>query len=131
MKEFLEITNLTKRKIDKIFLRRVARVAVKETGQKEISLVLVGENKIKEINRKYRHKNKPTDVLSFEDLNEIFICPEIVKKQAKNLKAPAKNELARVLIHGILHLAGYEHEKSKKEAEEMRKKEEEILTRIL
>lgn len=129
----MEITNLTGQKIDKFFLNKVAREALRSVDKKnigDISLVLVGKEKIKEINKKYRHKNKPTDVLSFEDLNEIFICPGVVKKQAKNLKVQFKSELARVLIHGILHLAGYDHEKGRKEAEKMRELEEKIIQKI-
>ena len=97
---------------------------------RQISLVFVNENKIKEINRRYRQKNEATDVLSFEGLNEIFICPAAVKRQAKKLKNPFRSELMRVLIHGILHLKGYRHKKSKKEAERMEGLEEKILQSI-
>jgi len=97
---------------------------------RQISLVFVNENKIKEINRRYRQKNEATDVLSFEGLNEIFICPAAVKKQAKKLKNPFRSELMRVLIHGILHLKGYMHEKNKKETERMEEMEEKILQSI-
>ena len=130
----MEITNLTGKKTDTGFLKKVAQktqnvICEKKLG--DISLVLVDENKIKEINRKYRHQNRPTDVLSFEGLNEIFICPDVVKKDAKRQKIPYKTELTRVLIHGILHLAGYEHEKNKKEAGKMRKMEDKILKELV
>jgi len=68
-------------------------------GKQEISLVFVGKEKIQEINKKYRRKDQPTDVLSFdEDLNEIFICPDVVRSQAKMFDVSFKAELARVLI---------------------------------
>jgi len=111
----LSVTNLTDYKIDKKRLEKTARKTFKiaNIGKlKEISVVFVSSNKIKEINKKYRRKNRPTDVLSFGELNEVFVCPQIVKKQAKLLKIPFNSELTRVVIHGILHLAGYDHEKN-------------------
>jgi len=65
----IEITNLTKEKIVAGFLKKVAEKATKVLGKKdfaEISLVLVGDAKMKEINKQYRGKNSVTDVLSFE-----------------------------------------------------------------
>lgn len=129
----LEITNLVGQKIDKLFLKNVAKAVLTFIGGKNISnisLVFIGEDKIRQINKKYRKKDKATDVLSFEGLNEIFICPAAVKRQAKNLKNPFRSELMRVLIHGILHLKGYRHEKSKKEMEKMEGLEEKILQSI-
>jgi len=111
----LSVTNLTDYKIDKKRLEKTARKTFKiaNIGKlKEISVVFVSSNKIKEINKKYRRKNRPTDVLSFGELNEVFVCPQIVKKQAKLLKIPFNSELTRVVIHGILHLAGCDHEKN-------------------
>lgn len=111
-------------------------------------VVLVGENRIREINKRYAGKNQITDVLSFpdkeikkpakqeikfieppgrkENLGEIIICPSRVKKQAKREKREMEKELAHVFVHGLLHLLGYDHvdtEGTKK----MRKKEKEIL----
>ena len=126
----MDIINLTPHRSDKSFLARIARQAKKFVGQQEISLVLVSAQKIQEINKKYRRQNKPTDVLSFAGLNEIFICPQVVKKQAKEFGVSFNRELARALIHGILHLKGYDHEKSRKEAERMRKLEEKILNSV-
>jgi len=129
----ITLTNLTNYKINEDFLKKAAVASDLESKNKilkEISLVFVTENKIKEINRQYRRKNEATDILSFAGLNEIFICPDFVQKQAKILKTPFAGELMRVLIHGILHLKGFDHEKSRIAAEKMRKKEEEILRKI-
>jgi probable rRNA maturation factor len=107
----IEINNLTRQKINKKFLTRVAKNILKrENRVLDISIVFVGEKRIKELNKKYRKKDKPTDVLSFGNgLNEIVICLKIVEKSAKKNNAPFKKELAEVLTHGILHLLGYEH----------------------
>lgn len=84
-----------------------------------LEVIVVGNAEIKKLNSKYRRKNKITDVLSFawredkkiksEYIGEIYICfPQIVK-QAKEYKVTVKDEFARMLVHGILHLAGYDH----------------------
>ncbi|OGZ33407.1 MAG: rRNA maturation RNase YbeY [Candidatus Portnoybacteria bacterium RBG_19FT_COMBO_36_7] len=129
----LQITNLAGNKINRRLFSKVLEKTLKIVDGSvlgEISLVFVAEEKIKEINYQYRRKNEVTDGLSFEGLNEIFICPSFIKKQAKSLNTPFGSELMRVLIHGILHLKGFDHEKSGKEADKMRKLEEKILQNI-
>lgn len=104
----IEVSNLTREKVDRKFLTELAKKVLKrENRVLDISIVLVGEKRIKTLNQKYRKKDEVTDVLSFgEDLNEIFICLSKVRKQAEK---SFKKELAQVLIHGILHILGYEH----------------------
>jgi len=126
-----EINNLTKSKIDKKFLERVAKKVLKVVelkNIKEVSLVLVGDAKIKNLNKKYRKKNKKTDVLTF-DYGEIFICLSQAKKQAKKSGNILKKELSILLIHGILHLAGHNDE-TKKDFNKMQKKQNEIWQKI-
>jgi probable rRNA maturation factor len=126
------ITNLTSEKMDKKLLTKIAEAVLLPENEKkfaELSVVLADEAKIREINRKYRKKNKPTDVLSFPELSEIFICPAFIQRRSKTLKNQYKAELTHVLLHGILHLLGFDHAK-KNEAARMQKKEEEILKKI-
>jgi len=118
----MEINNLTKFKIDEKSFTQVAKKVLKgENRETEtLSLAFVGKDEIKKLNKKFRQKNKATDVLSFNlkeknILGEVVICPEVVKEKGEDLK--------RVFIHGILHLLGYDHEKSEKEAKEMEAKE--------
>jgi len=135
----IEINNLTTNPVDKEFLEKVAKkVLIGENKEKlELSIVLVGQARIRKLNKKYRRKNRSTDVLSFiyrasegseeeeedevlfdhDDSGEIVICLPEVKKNAKKLKSVFRKELAKVLIHGILHLLGYDHEKSEKATE--------------
>lgn len=96
-------------------------------GLEEISLVLVGEAKIKALNKKYLNRERVTDVLSFEQLNEIFICLPQAARHAKFLKSSLNSELTRLLVHGIVHLKGFEHEGSEKEAAKMLVLENKIL----
>lgn len=130
----VEITNLSGRKIDILTLKRNAKKAwrlLKSKNSRDLSIVLVRSQKIKEINRQFRHQKRPTDVLSFENLNEIFICPQMVQNQAKLPESELKSELTRLIIHGILHLAGYDHEKNKIDAEKMKKLENKILLALI
>lgn len=126
-----EINNLTESKVDKKFLEKVGKKAVRILKIKlpEISVVLVGDTKIKALNKKYRKKNKVTDVLAF-DYGEVFICLPQAKRQAKKLGHSLKKELATLLIHGVLHLAGYD-DKTKKDYNKMAKKQKELCREII
>ncbi len=138
----IEINNLTASQIDKNFLRKVAEKVLEgpsfakaSEGKKkelDLSIALVGLKRIKELNKRYRKKNKTTDILSFlyNGLGEIIICPQQVKKNAKRFGEVFKKELTRVLIHGILHLLGYDHEKTEKEARLMEKRQNYYLSKI-
>ena len=145
----LEINNLTTTKIDENFLKEIAKIVLKgEKKEGNISLALIGPNRMRKLNKKYRGKNRVTDVLAFEEkgltpqpwsqelqkvqgLGEIVICLREVKKNSKRLNEPFEKELARVFLHGILHLLGYDHEKSEEESEKMKEKEEKYLKEIV
>lgn len=126
-----EINNLTRSKVDKGFLKKVGKRTSKILKIKlpEISLVIIGERRIKELNRKYRKKNKVTDVLAF-GYGEVFICLPRAKKQADKLGHSLKKELATLLIHGVLHLAGYS-DKTKRNFNKIRRKQEELCQKII
>lgn len=131
----IEILNLQKREVDLEFLRKVASKLLKNED-KEISIVLVDEKKIRQLNKKFRREDKPTDVLAFplggefistrDLLGEVIISVESAQKEAKKRNHSLKEEIVLLLIHGILHLKGYD-DKRKEEKELMRKKEREIL----
>ncbi len=132
----VEVNNLTTVSIDEEFLKKVAKIVLKEENKEkaELSIALVGQGRIRELNKKYRGENRVTDVLSFPEskallkkfkvgplqkiqgLGEIVICLREIKKNAKRFETTFEKELARILIHGILHLLGYNHEKSKEAA---------------
>ena len=97
---------------------------------------------MKELNSAYRGKNKSTDVLSFEAgipvndsalnniLGDIVINIPRADSQAKEYGTGFYEELYRLLIHGTLHLVGYDHELSKYEERKMKKKEEELFNAV-
>ncbi len=144
--KILEINNLTKNRINKEYLEEVAEATLKigRANKKiKISLVFVGEKLSQKLNYIYRDKNRPTDVLSFlyeDNEGEIVICYPVAIKQALRIGGQAlriggqakiyqttiKAELTRLLIHGILHLVGYNHE-SFDDAEQMENREREII----
>lgn len=87
----------------------------------ELSLLFTDDTEIHDLNKQYRGKDRPTDVLSFSQLEgvqdafntslgDIVISCDTASRQAKELEHPLAEELLRLLIHGILHLAGYDHE---------------------
>ncbi|MGA2418416.1 MAG: rRNA maturation RNase YbeY [Candidatus Staskawiczbacteria bacterium] len=124
-------------RVDKKSFSQVAKNVLKgENRETEtISLAFVNEEEIRKLNKKFRKKNKATDVLSFnleekDYLGEIVICPEVVKENAKKSGMSEKYEMMKVFIHGILHLLGYEHEKSRREADRMEKKQNIYLSKI-
>ena len=97
--------------------RATARYESRVKGVIEINII--GSVAMKKLNRVYRGKNSDTDVLSFpwqDDkivnssmLGEIYLCYARVKRQAKEFVVPEKEEMARMLIHGLLHLVGHDH----------------------
>ena len=82
--------------------------------KKDVSLILVDLDEIHKINLEYRHIDRPTDVISFEEfeddyLGEIFICIDKVYMQAEEYGHSNEREFAFLLCHGLLHLHGYDH----------------------
>ncbi|MFH1714152.1 MAG: rRNA maturation RNase YbeY [Candidatus Nealsonbacteria bacterium] len=126
----IEVNNLAKEKVSEDFLKKIAQ---KVLGKKklDLSIVIVGQDRIKELNIKYRKTKGPTDVLAFfyGDLAEIILCLPQIRKNAREYKTDFKEELTRILIHGLLHVLGHNH-KNKSEAVKMEKKEKEYLFKI-
>ena len=123
-------------------LKKIAGKILQLVGQNkvELSLSLVGDDETHSLNARYRKKNKPTDVLSFPSdgalpggkqlLGDVVISVETAKRQAKERKISLNDELVTLLIHGILHLLGYDHERSAKEAKIMGRLEKKIYRKL-
>lgn len=104
---------------------------IKKEG--EFSVALVDDGEIRRLNREYRGADKVTDVLSFKHehplLGEIIISYPQAGRQARSCGHSTKQEIKNLLVHGLLHLLGYDHKKDK-EAEKMRKTEKKILNNL-
>ncbi len=110
-----------------------------------VSIIFTDNARIQEINRDYRGKDYPTDVISFayreekfpgideefEELGDIYISLEKTESQSVEFEVTFFEELLRLVIHGILHLIGYDHEISDDEEKRMQLQEEMVLQHIL
>ena len=119
-------------------LKKVAQkvLEIVEQDEAELCLVLVGNAEIRKLNAKFRKKDYPTDVLSFpagdelptgvQLLGDVVISVEKAKEQAKERRRTLNEEMVTLLIHGIVHLLGYDHERSPKDARLMDRLEKKI-----
>jgi probable rRNA maturation factor len=112
-----------------------------DTDNVSVNLILTDNNYIQSVNSDYRGKDRPTDVISFayrdepfpaidntlEELGDIYISLEKASEQASEYKVTFTDELKRLIIHGVLHLLGFDHEKSDEEHERMSSLENEIF----
>lgn len=103
---------------------------------KELTLVFLDQGPARRLNRQFRRKNYATDVLSFEGLDkqslgELVLCPEVLRRQARENRHAYKYELGYMVLHGILHLLGYDHETSSVEAEKMFALQDQLFDKLL
>jgi probable rRNA maturation factor len=127
-------------------LRRAIKAAAvpdgwTKTARAELAIVLTDDNVIRKLNRKWRGRDQPTNVLSFPSrdarppgtgtrlLGDVVIAYETTAREAQAQGLPLDHHLAHLAVHGYLHLLGYDHE-SEKEAETMERLEREILARL-
>ena len=105
---------------------------------KPVNLSFISKKAIKELNSEFLKKDKPTNVLSFpstglsfsdEILGDIAICPEIIKKEAAIQNKEEQDHLSHLIIHSLLHLAGYDHQEATS-AEQMESLEIRALKKI-
>ncbi len=144
-------TNETKTPVKKGFFESIAKefyknlkpLVDKKLGGKngDIDLILIPDKVMKKMNKEYRGKNTPTDVISFAYLEvveskkiktdvvagDIFISVDTAKKQAKEKNLSLKKEMAELFIHGLLHCFGFDHKTEKQEIK-MQKTASKILS---
>lgn len=119
-------------------MRAVAKVGPRRV-EWSIDCRVVSDAEMIRLNKTYRQKAKVTDVLSFSSgepffgqgfLGTVVICRSVLEKQAKEQAHSEIDELRVLMIHGLLHLLGFDHERGAKEAETMRKFEAELLRKL-
>jgi probable rRNA maturation factor len=129
-------------------LRRVARSVLDAEDVAtavEVEVVLADEAAVRDLNRLYRGRDEPADVLSFAamegeaflsapgeapSLGEVVICLPLAQSQASAAARPVTGELAHLLTHGLLHLLGYDHEEDEAESARMKAREDELLASL-
>jgi probable rRNA maturation factor len=116
----------------------IARRLLRPGLRYRLSLSVVSPRAIRKLNQQYRGKDKPTDVLSFSrlvgkiispepDLGDVVLCWEIAKSQTADFGTTRRSEVQRLVVHGILHLFGFDHERGPADARRMFTLQERIL----
>jgi probable rRNA maturation factor len=100
----------------------------------EISVLLTGDEEVRTLNSKWRGKDKPTNVLSFPQkrgllLGDVILAAETVAREAALASKPLEDHMAHLIIHGFLHLLGFDHE-AEADAEKMEQLERVALKRL-
>jgi probable rRNA maturation factor len=125
-------------------LRRLAEQLLSATGEStsELSIELIGDYRMRRLNRVYRNQDRTTDVLAFPMrealsptpsrltsaiLGDVVISVPKALRQAREAGRTPDDELVALLVHGVLHLCGYDHERNRKEAARMHRRERAIL----
>ena len=147
------VANETEEKVDLKQVRAILKKIVAYYGEKrDFSVTFVTDNEIQELNREYREIDAPTDILTFrlddapsfpisfeeedvdflnnEEMGDIFISLDTMRRNAEEFGVKNEEELSRLLLHGILHLRGLDHKTNDFEKEEMLKEQEEVLTKL-
>ena len=147
------IENETEEKVDLKIVRAILKKIVAYYGEKrDFSVTFVTDDEIQELNREYREIDAPTDILTFrlddapsfpisfdeedmdflnnEEMGDIFISLDTMRRNAEEFGVGEEEELSRLLLHGILHLRGLDHKTNDFEKEEMLKEQEEVLTKL-
>ncbi|NQU77898.1 rRNA maturation RNase YbeY [Candidatus Falkowbacteria bacterium] len=139
----VEFNNKVKAGVSQGWVKSVVARILRELKKKgDVSIALVGDKEITELNKKYRKRDEATDVLSFREsdgsemvmpkkeekfLGEVIIGYGQVKRQSREQGCSMRLEMIVLLVHGILHLLGYDHEKGEREAKIMQGEEQKLL----
>ena len=122
-------------------LKKKAQAILNALGspEGELSILVVDDSEIKTLNKNYLNRSGPTNVIAFpmqegdfSDLNpqllgDVVISSETAGREAFHAGITTEERLAQLLVHGILHLFGFDHDKNEKEAHQMEKKSNELL----
>ena len=153
MRLVIRVDNGFQGRIDKRWLRRLVKESIAAHGvdaEVELSLLITDDATVRDLNKKYRGKDKTTDVLSFAleadkrgdaaagfvmppeemvHLGEVIVSYPKAAEQAAERNRAVEDELALLVVHGVLHLLGYDHDKPARERE-MRSLEQRVLSAV-
>jgi probable rRNA maturation factor len=121
-------------------LEAAARATLETAGgwaEGELSVTFLPENEMCDVNRAFRGTDEATDVIAFDLsderdlLGDVYVCPSVARRNAKEWGVTPEEELVRLVIHGVLHLLGYDHSEGADRFEsEMFRLQEEVLRRL-
>ncbi len=120
-------------------LRRAARDALATGGSRtgEVSVTFVTEEEIRDLNRRFLGRDRPTDVIAFqlgegdELLGDVYVCPAVARRHAREAGVDPREEVLRLVVHGALHVLGHDHPESDERWEsEMFRLQERIVERM-
>lgn len=113
-------------------------LASQDDGPVEVSIALLGDGDMRELNARYLGKDRPTDVIAFalgegaDLVGDVYVGVEQARWQAEELAIPLREELARLVVHGVLHVLGHDHpEGPEREESEMFVLQERLLRAVL
>lgn len=126
----LNLVNQSDRRLPRAFLTawvqrveaELKRRKVKVPARAELTIVFLNPTPARKLNREYRGRDYATDVLSFQNedpLGDLVLCPQVLERQAREHELSFRDELGYMIIHGILHLLGFDHEENQKDARVM------------
>ena len=147
------VENETEEKVNLKEVRAILKKIVSYYGEKrDFSVTFVTDSEIQELNKEYREIDAPTDILTFrlddtpsfpisfededvdflnnEEMGDIFISLDTMRRNAEEFGVREEEELSRLLLHGILHLRGLDHKTNDFEKEEMLKEQEDVLAKL-
>lgn len=111
-----------------------------ECEKARLSVLITDDREIQEINRKWLGKDRPTDVISFSQIEgapvptdfmgDVVISVETAARNAREIGHSLEEEIDRLLVHGVLHLLGYDHVRGGRQAGKMKKEEQRIMARL-
>jgi probable rRNA maturation factor len=115
--------------------RQLARRGFKGLSRKELVVVFVSGREMRRLNRFYRGKDRTTDVLSFapaeeSSLGELVLCLPVLRRQCRMTGLTVRGELGYMIVHGVLHLLGFDHVRSRQK-DEMFALQDEIFSNLM
>lgn len=128
---------------DDALAERAVRAVLEEEGRPaegELSVTCLEAGEIADMNLRYLGREGPTDVIAFELgegewlLGDVYVCPPVARRSARDRNVPVREELLRLVVHGVLHVLGHEHPEGGEEeraGSEMFRRQEELLRRVL
>ena len=118
--------------------RAVLTVLRRERRQAVVSVTFLGPTAMRQLNRKHKKHDRPTDVLAFalelpggRLAGDVYVCRAVAAAQAKEAGVGLKEELVRLVVHGVLHVLGHDHPDRNREGSPMWRRQERYVRKIL